>query len=769
MARPIDFIHSEIVRVSEELGKDPRTITRTELLKHADITKHDLEVFGGLAKLRADAAHAHGIEPIKDMPQARGVELRNAYVRSLERKVATQDYFSSKLKDSLQEIFEKNPVVIPTSKVKLSKKKQGHRLLTVLLSDLHFGIDVDSREVLQSEFNWSIAARRLAKLCHQAATWKTVHRDETELQVVLNGDILSGVIHLSEANLKPMTEQIWGATAILANALGFLRQHFGKISVLCLPGNHDRMTYRGTERAVSQRWDSYSHSVYLALKCYFRTDKDIVFDIPMSGMGTYTAPGGHLVYATHGDTEPGVGNVGKSFNVTTTTQSLMKLNSSGAYDKKVEVALFGHWHSPSIFMLPDGTLCIVNGCFAKGTKVLGPGGSKPIELVDVGDQIFSRDGTVQTVEATATLHTEETVLLRAKGLPKILECTPNHELWAIKGETSDLRRVKRGDPGKPTVLQEKPRWIAAENLSEGDWIHTPHLKGTAEADKDWLWTLGLFLAEGHTIFEGGKSKKHFRIEYSMHVRELPILERVKKVLDARLGKTGRIWTRPDRNTSHISYSGRDVSAEYREQFGHGAHNKKVPSWMFDLSPECRRAVVQGWVDGDGHMNARGQTSATTVSEELAWGMLLLAIGTGLEPMLYVHRRGEGPTGKSATWTIRFVEGQDVRWVNGERFLRLDYRGRSVDPKEVYDLRVSGEHTYTVEGFGVHNCLIGTDPYAQNGVGYFNSMPAQIMFESVAGHPVGDSRIVQLRDADSDAFYDSVIHIPGIEKGGIDFF
>lgn len=362
MARTLDFIQEEIVRVAEDLGKDPRLLTRVELLKDSEVTKHDLEFYGGLSKLRSDAAHAYDIAPMKDVVSSRGVELRNNYVRSLERKVATRDYLAQKLDESLVRIFEANPVVVPPSKVKLSKKKYDKRMLTLLLSDLHFGMDVDSREVLNSQFDWQIASRRLAKLCHQAATWKQIHREETQLQIVLNGDILTGVIHLNEARIKPITEQIWGATAILSHAIGFLRQHFGKVSVLCLPGNHDRMTYRGNDRAVSQRWDSYSHSVYLALKCYFRSDKGITFDIPMSGMGTYMGPGNHLIYATHGDTEPGVGNVGKSFNVTGTTHSLLKLNAGGTFAQRVEVALFGHWHSPSCFMLPDGTMCIVNGC-----------------------------------------------------------------------------------------------------------------------------------------------------------------------------------------------------------------------------------------------------------------------------------------------------------------------------------------------------------------------------------------------------------------------
>lgn len=361
MAKALDHVLSEILRVAEEQDLDPRLMTRKQFLPSTDVSKRDLQKYGGYAKLKADAAHIGGITPYADMPQARGVQLRNQYVRSLERKVASADYLSKKILDGFQEIFENNPIVVPKAAIELKKAKHNRRLLTLLWSDLHFGVDVDPREVLKSEFNWTIASRRMARLVQQAALWKPEHREETELQIVLNGDILHGVIHLSEANIKDIQEQIWGASAILTKAIGFLAQHFGRIRVLCLPGNHDRIGYRSSERAIAQRWNSHSHSVYLALKCWFKDAKHVTFDVPMAGLGHYELPGGQIVLATHGDTEPAISNVGKSFNVTKTTEAILRLNAGDVLPRDPDVVLYGHWHQPSMYMLPEGTVCIVNG------------------------------------------------------------------------------------------------------------------------------------------------------------------------------------------------------------------------------------------------------------------------------------------------------------------------------------------------------------------------------------------------------------------------
>lgn len=362
MARPLQHVLNEIIRVAEEIGINPHEMRRAEFLAEADVTLHDCLTYGGFLKLRANAAYKANSDNPKDLLAARGVELQNAASRKKERDDATRRYLSDNLLEGMEKLFRDNPISLPRRNYHTSPEEPTSRMITLLWSDLHFGLDVSPREVYGSEFNWNIAARRMAKCCVEAVDWKPKRRKDTTLQVVLNGDILAGVIHLSESNTKEIQEQIWGATAILTHALSFLRQYFPEVRVLCLPGNHDRMTYRSHERAVSQRWNSHAHSIFLGIKIWFKDDPGVTVDVPMTGMGTYKTPGGHLVFATHGDTEPTTSNVGKSFNTDRTIKSLLKMEHGGALDKKVDVCLFGHWHQPSLFLLPDGTTCIVNGC-----------------------------------------------------------------------------------------------------------------------------------------------------------------------------------------------------------------------------------------------------------------------------------------------------------------------------------------------------------------------------------------------------------------------
>jgi predicted phosphodiesterase len=59
---------------------------------------------------------------------------------------------------------------------------------------------------------------------------------------------------------------------------------------------------------------------------------------------------------------------------------------------------------------------------------------------------------------------------------------------------------------------------------------------------------------------------------------------------------------------------------------------------------------------------------------------------------------------------------------------------------------------------VNGCASGTGPYAQS-LGIHGSAPAQMLWESVPGHPLGDARIVRLGAADSDAGWEDIVPVP----------
>jgi len=360
MARPLDFILGEIVRVADALGIDPRDLARDTFVKHSEVSCPDLHFYGGFKKLKRNAAAELGIAPKYDAKQKRGVELRNNYVSLLERKASTIDYLSDKLEKILAEAFERAPIPV-NKKAKPSKKRKVKRELCPLFGDTHYGACVEPSEVPNNKYNWTIASRRTARQVEQIMSWKPEYREETNLNVSFLGDLIQGAIHtLEEGKLTLVAEQIHGAVSILVQALDQLSSAYDKIDVYGTPGNHERHPHRGG-RATHAKWDSFAASIFLALRMAFRNNKSITFHFPRTPYFSFKLFDRHLLYGTHGDTVTTVGNIGKRIDVTSIAERIYALDASKVFDKTVDVAMFGHVHVPCYSILANGCNLVVNG------------------------------------------------------------------------------------------------------------------------------------------------------------------------------------------------------------------------------------------------------------------------------------------------------------------------------------------------------------------------------------------------------------------------
>lgn len=136
--------------------------------------------------------------------------------------------------------------VLPSTRPKSGKRTANP---IFLLSDLHFGESVTREESLgTNEYDLKIAASRMRE-CWDNMLWlrddwaRTQTCDETI--IVLNGDIVSGDIHeeLSQTNDGGILDQCNAACdAIAPGIVEFVKRTPGKVHVICLGGNHGRLT-----------------------------------------------------------------------------------------------------------------------------------------------------------------------------------------------------------------------------------------------------------------------------------------------------------------------------------------------------------------------------------------------------------------------------------------------------------------------------------------------------------------------------------------------
>ena len=266
-----------------------------------------------------------------------------------------------------------------------------------MLSDLHFGADLDSGEC-PTLFDAHVEARRIAWIALQTAEFKLDHRKETELHVHILGDIIQNQLH-DPRDGKPLAQQVLSAMSYLGQALEFLAEHFPKVVVDCATGNHGRNTARHRERATNQKWDSIETMIYAGVRAYCRSLKNVSVRIVKRAYYSQDLFGVQG-YFTHGDTNFDPGYPGKSINVAGMKAQSDDINGALDMEKRFGLFVVGHVHIGSITHLPGGATVITNGCLIPPDAyggVIGVThctcGQWLVESVDghvVGDQRFLR-------------------------------------------------------------------------------------------------------------------------------------------------------------------------------------------------------------------------------------------------------------------------------------------------------------------------------------------------------------------------------------------
>ncbi len=238
--------------------------------------------------------------------------------------------------------------------------KLGKRVVTLILSDLHFGSDLRASETGFLDYGRIEEARRLAFVVKQACEYKAEHRAQTSLRLILGGDLIHGKLH-DQVDGAILAEQMSRAIHLLTQAIAQLAAHFPSVSVHCVTGNHGRNLTRHFGRATVGKYDSNETVIYSAIKNALRNLTNVKFSIPLRPFDVYE-DFGKKVFVTHGDTVLRPGNPGKAINTEELEKQINRWNASLKDSDEYKVFLMGHVHTPMATQLANGAHVITNGC-----------------------------------------------------------------------------------------------------------------------------------------------------------------------------------------------------------------------------------------------------------------------------------------------------------------------------------------------------------------------------------------------------------------------
>lgn len=391
-----------------------------------------------------------------------------------------------------------------------------------------------------------------------------------------------------------------------------------------------------------------------------------------------------------------------------------------------------------------------NWCWGKGTPILTVDGYKPIEEIQVGDLVYTEDGSIHPVINTMNHFADNVVEIKACGQFPLI-CTDNHKLFAMPLHHVGWKsKLHYKDFGTYEVKELKPK----RDLIE---VFTLPI-GQIDFNKDIAKLLGRFIGDGWMTKTNGASICCGKDELQELLDLFNSANIICSYCDA--GSTYQVYPVKSKNKDNGNYN------EYMRLSnlsGKLATGKRIPLECFNWNQESLQALLDGYLSADGHINTQDERAyCSTVSYELANQLLLILRSLGYGPIVYKqlqpnmkmfgHVRNTH-TAYQISWSLNHKE----RFYHKieDKLFTSHFTQVPASPQKVYNITVDENHSYIAGGLCSSNCggtgaMVAFDPVgkAYPCIRYMDSSLAGDMPGLVIGDTDGiwDERYKEVTDA-----------------------
>ena len=373
-------------------------------------------------------------------------------------------------------------------------------------------------------------------------------------------------------------------------------------------------------------------------------------------------------------------------------------------------------------------------CFPYNAKVLMEDLTyKRISEIKAGEYVISHKGRKQKVLHTMNKsHNDKMVILGVKGIDNDIICTKEHPFFTEQG------------------------WVNAEYLKDGEYLLMPlnneYKKDTTlyeiEKNPDFLWFVGLFLAEGNLGTETSKYKdinKNRRrvsgsgdgsgsIIFSLHLNEKYYQEEIVRIGRVLFDTKFTVYIK-DNKASVVGYN-YHLKELLLELCGKSCYKKRINKRLMLIEPSLQMNILRGWLDGDGYLSFnRGVISGVTTSQELISQMAIICNRNGVKNTIKYRKSYTNSCNHSESWEI-FIHGHyinniyknaisknqrinDLVEIDGCKYfkrkinkitfknkVKLSRNNKTFNSvNRVYNIEVENDNSYIVQGIAVHNCTV----------------------------------------------------------------
>jgi Fe-S cluster assembly protein SufB len=376
----------------------------------------------------------------------------------------------------------------------------------------------------------------------------------------------------------------------------------------------------------------------------------------------------------------------------------------------------------------------VEGCHLDGSMVRVRNGEKPIEEIEVGDEVLTHKGRFRPVRKTMQRRFEGPIFnikFAGEGY-RSLAVTPRHPFLAV-------RRDRARDHNREFV----PDWKEAWELEKGDYLGLPiALDPGGETPTEWgedvlvgsgqrtavaervgvaltpamCRVMGLYIAEG-TV---SANTSYLCFDSAGHEEQQRTL--VRSVIAEQFGIEPWEYAYDGRDGRSLRFSSVRAARFFAQTFGRTTPELRIPDWVFALDDESRAAFVRGLYDGEGSYDSKlGLHRINQTNRDVAQRLRELLLSLGIRASLSCSER---PSPRQPVWQVAVCKVDndlfevevldkpakapsarkaDVVIDGGYLWMPI----RSIEEIQancsVFNLSVEEDESYVCEGVVSHNC------------------------------------------------------------------
>lgn len=328
------------------------------------------------------------------------------------------------------------------------------------------------------------------------------------------------------------------------------------------------------------------------------------------------------------------------------------------------------------------------------SKVLTPTGFISMGEIKVGMKICGTNSSIQEVLGVYPKGQKEIHQVEFSD-GRVVECCSDH-LWMVTY-----------NHGKESVKTTEALLKDYKKLSSNGYFrykyYTPNTTVEFSENKDEMpldpYLVGLLIGDGSLSGSGS-------IELSLGAAKKHILD--KLVLPE--GIRAHTTFVENKNYYRVKLSGKTNEGDSMSDllntlglFGTHSNNKFIPKSYLYSSVNTRKALLQGLLDTDGHVNTKHRFEYSTISEQLNEDMGTLTKSLGISTYNYLLERKEGSS-YSETPIYRTYELKDYKY--GDKIVNITPTGKFT---EMQCIKVSNpDNLYITDNFIVtHNTTSAT--------------------------------------------------------------